>query len=39
MGLKKIEAIIWPEKLGNVRKALERAGVYGMTVVPAYARG
>jgi len=39
MGLKKIEAIIRPEKLDNVKRALERVGIFGMTVVPVYGRG
>ena len=33
--MKKIEAIIKPFKLEEVRKALNEAGVQGMTVVPA----
>ena len=33
--MKKIEAIIKPFKLEEVRKALNEAGVQGMTVIPA----
>lgn len=33
--MKKIEAVIKPFKLEEVRKALKEAGVEGMTVVPA----
>lgn len=33
--MKKIEAVIKPFKLEEVRKALEEVGVQGMTVVPA----
>jgi nitrogen regulatory protein P-II 1 len=37
--MKKIEAIIRPEKLEDVRKALEKAGFPGMTVSEVKGRG
>jgi len=37
--MKKIEAVIREEKLEPVRSALERIGVYGMTVVAVSGRG
>jgi len=39
MGFKKIEAIIRPEKLEDVRVALEAAGFIGMTVTEVKGRG
>ncbi|ALL01480.1 putative Nitrogen regulatory protein P-II [Pyrodictium delaneyi] len=39
MPLKKIEAVIRPEKLNDVKKALDKIGVGGLTVVPVYGRG
>ncbi len=37
--MKKIEAIIRPEKLEEVKKALEEIGCYGMTVTEVRGRG
>lgn len=34
-----VSAIIRPERLENVKKALEEAGVYGMTVTEVQGRG
>lgn len=39
MSFKKIEAVIRPEKLEEVRIALEAAGVIGMTVTEVKGRG
>lgn len=39
MGFKKIEAIIRPEKLDEVRIALEESGFIGMTVTEVKGRG
>ena len=39
MGFKKIEAIIKPEKLEDVRVALESCGFIGMTVTEVKGRG
>jgi len=37
--MKLIKAIIRPERLDFVKKALEEQGVYGMTVMPVEGRG
>ena len=37
--MKKIEVIIRSEKLGDVKKALDEIGVYGMTVTEVKGRG
>ena len=37
--MKKIEAIVRSEKLGEVKSALERAGVIGMNMVEVQGRG
>ncbi len=37
--MKKVEAIIRPEKLGDVKRALEERGYYGMTVTEVRGRG
>jgi nitrogen regulatory protein P-II 1 len=37
--MKKIEAIIRPEKLDDVRKALEEKGILGMTMAEVQGRG
>jgi nitrogen regulatory protein P-II 1 len=37
--MKKIEAIIRPERLEQVKKALEEKGVVGMTVIQVMGRG
>lgn len=37
--MKKIEAIIRPERLEQVKKALEEKGVVGMTVIQVLGRG
>ncbi len=37
--MKKIEAIVRPEKLDEVRKALEEKGIVGMTVSEVQGRG
>jgi nitrogen regulatory protein P-II 1 len=37
--MKKIEAIIRPEKLEPVKKALEEVGILGMTVIKVSGRG
>jgi nitrogen regulatory protein P-II 1 len=37
--MKKIEAIIRPEKLNQVKTALEEIGVMGMTVLEVHGRG
>lgn len=37
--MKKIEAVIRPEKLGDVREALESSGFIGMTVTEVEGRG
>ncbi len=39
MKMKKIEAIIRPEKLEDVRKALEAKGILGMTMAEVHGRG
>jgi nitrogen regulatory protein P-II 1 len=39
MALKKLEAIIRPEKLDQVKEALEKAGYYAMTVIEVRGRG
>jgi nitrogen regulatory protein P-II 1 len=38
-GMKMIKAIIRPERLDFVKKALEEQGIYGMTVMPVEGRG
>lgn len=37
--MKMIKAIIRPERLDFVKKALEEKGIYGMTVMPVEGRG
>lgn len=37
--MKKIEAIVRPEKLDDIRKALEEKGILGMTVAEVQGRG
>lgn len=39
MGMKKIEAIIRPERLERVKKALEEHGCVAMTITEVYGRG
>jgi len=39
VALKKLEAIIRPEKLDQVKEALEKAGYYAMTVIEVRGRG
>ncbi|TFH53160.1 MAG: P-II family nitrogen regulator, partial [Methanothrix sp.] len=37
--MKKIEAIVRPERLEQIKKALEEKGVVGMTVINVLGRG
>jgi len=37
--MKKIEAIIRPEKFQDIKRALETRGLYGMTVTDVRGRG
>lgn len=37
--MKKIESVIRPERLGDVREALDEAGFHGMTVTEVEGRG
>jgi len=39
MTMKKIEAIVRPEKLDCVKKELEKVGVFGMTITEVKGRG
>ncbi len=37
--MKKIEAVIRPERLNEVKRALEEQGVHGLNVIPVTGRG